>query len=48
MVEHNSTGGWIGFTDKYWMVAAIPDQKDVVKGRFAHALAGKAERNGEQ
>ncbi len=44
VVEANSTGGWIGFTDKYWMVAAIPDQKAVVKARFAHALAGKADK----
>ncbi len=44
VIEVNSTGGWIGFTDKYWMVAAIPDQKDTFKGRFAHALAGKADK----
>ena len=43
-VGSTAAGGWIGFTDKYWMVAAIPDQKDVVKGRFAHALAGKADK----
>jgi YidC/Oxa1 family membrane protein insertase len=23
----NSTGGWIGFTDKYWLVALAPDQR---------------------
>jgi YidC/Oxa1 family membrane protein insertase len=23
----NSTGGWIGFTDKYWLSALVPDQK---------------------
>jgi YidC/Oxa1 family membrane protein insertase len=23
----NSTGGWIGFTDKYWLVAIAPDQR---------------------
>ncbi len=44
VIEVNSTGGWIGFTDKYWMVAAIPDQKDTFKGRFAHALSGKADK----
>ncbi len=44
VIEVNSTGGWIGFTDKYWMVAAIPDQKDTFKGRFAHALAGKTDK----
>ncbi|MSP49385.1 MAG: membrane protein insertase YidC [Alphaproteobacteria bacterium] len=44
VVEVTSTGGWIGFTDKYWMVAAIPDQKESVKARFAHALAGKTDK----
>ncbi len=25
-IEEVSTGGWIGFTDKYWLSALIPDQ----------------------
>ncbi|MBX3486687.1 MAG: membrane protein insertase YidC [Candidatus Paracaedibacteraceae bacterium] len=25
--DHTTTGGWIGFTDKYWLVSLIPDQK---------------------
>jgi YidC/Oxa1 family membrane protein insertase len=25
-----TTGGWVGFTDKYWMAALIPDQKSKV------------------
>ncbi len=29
-----TTGGWLGFTDKYWMAALIPDQKDKVTGRI--------------
>ena len=44
VIEATSTGGWIGFTDKYWMVAAIPDQKDSYKARFAHALSGKTDK----
>ena len=24
--DENTTGGWIGFTDKYWMATLIPDQ----------------------
>ncbi len=23
--EHDSVGGWLGITDKYWLVAAVPD-----------------------
>jgi len=31
-----TTGGWLGITDKYWGVAAIPDQKQAVTGTFRH------------
>ncbi len=30
----NSTGGWIGFTDKYWLSALVPDQKTAFAGQF--------------
>ncbi|MFN5128358.1 MAG: membrane protein insertase YidC, partial [Sphingomonadaceae bacterium] len=30
----NSTGGWLGFTDKYWLGALIPDQKTPVSAKF--------------
>jgi len=32
--EFASTGGWIGFTDKYWLTALIPDQKEQIKARL--------------
>jgi YidC/Oxa1 family membrane protein insertase len=32
----DSTGGWLGFTDKYWLTALVPTQADSVKARFAH------------
>ncbi len=32
----DSTGGWLGITDKYWLAAVIPTQSDAVKARFAH------------
>jgi YidC/Oxa1 family membrane protein insertase len=30
----SSTGGWVGITDKYWMAAVIPPQKDSFDGSF--------------
>ncbi|MGH7026589.1 membrane protein insertase YidC [Brevundimonas sp.] len=34
-IENESTGGWLGITDKYWLAALIPDQKEKIEGRFA-------------
>jgi YidC/Oxa1 family membrane protein insertase len=34
LVEKISTGGWLGFTDKYWLAAFIPDQKTPMTTRF--------------
>ena len=30
----HSTGGWLGFTDKYWLSALIPDQKATFDAQF--------------
>ncbi|MBU0725523.1 MAG: membrane protein insertase YidC [Alphaproteobacteria bacterium] len=43
-VEYDSTGGWIGITDKYWPVALVPDQQTPVKGRFLHAMRNNDDR----
>jgi YidC/Oxa1 family membrane protein insertase len=32
-----STGGWLGFTDKYWLAAVIPDPKAKVNADFRGA-----------
>jgi YidC/Oxa1 family membrane protein insertase len=32
--QYSSTGGWLGFTDKYWLSALIPDQKAPFQGQF--------------
>ncbi|MEG9884615.1 MAG: membrane protein insertase YidC [Hyphomicrobiales bacterium] len=32
--SHETVGGWLGITDKYWAVALIPDQTRAVKARF--------------
>lgn len=34
VVEETTTGGWVGITDKYWLVALFPDQKTSVKTVF--------------
>jgi len=43
-IEVESTGGWIGITDKYWLAALIPDQRQAVKSRFSHSLAGQIDK----
>jgi YidC/Oxa1 family membrane protein insertase len=37
-VEYNSTGGWLGITDKYWLTALILPEKEEVKARFTHRV----------
>ncbi|MBL4740977.1 MAG: membrane protein insertase YidC [Sneathiella sp.] len=36
----DSTGGWIGMTDKFWLAALLPDQSVKFKGRFNHIANG--------
>lgn len=31
-----STGGWLGITDKYWLVSVIPDQSEQFTGSFSY------------
>lgn len=33
-MPHETTGGWLGITDKYWLVAQIPLQTEKVTTRF--------------
>src|SRR3712207_5529831 len=35
----NSRGGWLGFTDMYWLAAVIPDQSAAVESSFRHNAA---------
>ena len=32
--QFKSTGGWLGFTDTYWLAALIPDQKTAINASF--------------
>jgi YidC/Oxa1 family membrane protein insertase len=34
----NSTGGWLGITDKYWLVALAPNQSDGVSAQFRREI----------
>ena len=34
-VEYTTTGGWLGFTDQYWLTALIPNQSTEVKTKAA-------------
>jgi YidC/Oxa1 family membrane protein insertase len=36
--DYTSTGGWLGFTDKYWLTALVPPQDQAVKARFIHVV----------
>ncbi|HEX9464977.1 MAG TPA: membrane protein insertase YidC [Alphaproteobacteria bacterium] len=43
-IDVKSTGGWIGITDKYWLVALIPDQKASVTSRFKYVPVNNTDR----
>ncbi|MGB7405643.1 MAG: membrane protein insertase YidC [Pacificimonas sp.] len=36
-VDYSSTGGWIGFSDKYWLSALIADNDQAVRANFRAA-----------
>lgn len=41
-IEEKTTGGWLGITDKYWLVALIPDQKLSIESIFqAQSINGR-------
>ena len=43
-VTENSTGGWLGITDKYWLTALIPDQQQAIEARYNYRLRDTADR----
>jgi YidC/Oxa1 family membrane protein insertase len=43
-IEYDTTGGWLGITDKYWLVTLVPDQKMPIKARFNHSLVNGDDR----
>ena len=43
-ITKETTGGWIGITDKYWLVSLIPDQKEKVAARFVYSAPNNVDR----
>jgi len=39
--DQKSKGGWLGFTDKYWMSALIPDPDETINANYRHSNSGK-------
>jgi YidC/Oxa1 family membrane protein insertase len=43
-IEQRSTGGWIGITDKYWLVALVPDPGEEMKARFSDVVTAGVDK----
>ena len=43
-IDYTSNGGWLGFTDKYWLTSLIPPQSEAVKARFTHTVDAGVDR----
>ncbi len=39
--DNKSKGGWLGFTDKYWMSALIPDPEQSINVNYRHGNNGR-------
>ena len=37
-IKHNSVGGWIGMTDKYWQTAIIPNQNEPIQQTYSYSF----------
>lgn len=44
IIRQDSTGGWLGITDKYWLTSVIPPQDAEVKARFTHSRQGAVDK----
>ncbi len=43
-INLTSTGGWAGFTDKYWLTALVPDQSEALQANFRHFVRDGQDR----
>ncbi len=39
--DNKTQGGWLGFTDKYWMSVLIPDPKEPINVNYRHGNNGR-------
>lgn len=39
-ISYETTGGWIGFTDQFWLVTLIPQQQGSIKANFRYLNNG--------
>lgn len=44
VITKQTTGGWVGITDKYWLVSLVPEQNIAMTGRFVFASRGNEDR----
>lgn len=40
-MDFTSRGGWLGFSDKYWLTALVPDQKAPIEATFRSAAGDR-------
>ncbi len=43
-LKYTTTGGWVGFTDKYWLTALVPDQTQPINARMLYTRTGMIEK----
>lgn len=43
-IEGNSTGGWVGITDKYWLAALAPEPDATINTRFGYRVEGDIDK----
>ena len=46
--RYDATGGWLGLTDKYWLVALIPDQAMPFHGSFEYVPGSEGQADSFQ
>ena len=44
IVQHDTTGGWLGFTHKYWALILVPDQATPTTARYVYSRTDNRDR----